>query len=401
VSSGTATPSARLALLSRSMKGAIERAREWCGGRALFGLLLLACLPAAAAAQGLAPPSRPAFLPDAVPPQNEQGANFDLPLSDPTRPAEWFLAIYSGTTLGTYFYIASAVCRTLEATFDEHGIHCVPLRSAGVGGNVALMNEGRAQSIIVQSDTNYFAAIGQRPILGGRSALSLHDEIGVLVVRPDSDIERFEDIRGKRVNLGPEGSGTRLLWTQMLDLHGIGLSDLRRHYAATQDSNVLALCEGSIDAFAAWIGHPSELIKQAVDRCDARVVGIWSPEVAALVADTDYLFELTLPAGSYRNQLQAVQSYGFKASLVVHEELPAHVVYHLVKALVENVELFRAQHPALAGVVSYDFFAKGNSLPFHRGAERYYRERGWLRNDPPDGPLSEAPSGPGQPESGG
>lgn len=335
----------------------------------VFGTVIT--LASGVQAQGLRQPDIPQFNPDAVPDQDETGAIFNLRMSDARRPPEWFLAIYSGTTMGTYFYVASGICRVLERTFPEHRTHCVPLRSSGVGGNVKLMNEGRAQAIMIQTDTNYYAANGSRPMPMARSGASLHNETAVMVVHKDAGISSIADLPGKNVNLGPEQSATRGLWVDVLQANGITPDDLGGVFAATQDSNVLALCDGSIDAFASWIGHPSSFIQSAVSRCDAQILGLWSEETETMVDGEEFMFPQIIPAGTYSNQMEDVQSYGFKASLTFHEDVPLHVVCNTVKAIAENANLFRTEHPSLSNFDPSEMFAQGNALEFHEGVQYY------------------------------
>src|SRR5690606_4197612 len=128
--------------------------------------------------------------------------------------------------------------------------------SQGVASNVQLMADGRAQMIIVQSDTNYRAATGEAPIPGAYSVMSLHDEMGVLVVRNDSDITDPSQLRGKRVNVGPPGTALRPLWDQYLGSLGLTLADLSRADEVPPDFNRQGLCGNYLDAFGMWIGHP-------------------------------------------------------------------------------------------------------------------------------------------------
>lgn len=328
---------------------------------------------------------KPTYQPDTIPRHQYDLTAERLPPSESTRPRDYFAAIYSGSPSGVYFYVASAVCDVLHTRFKDHNIHCVSLRSPGVSGNVQLMREGRAQMAIIQSDTNYNAAIGTLPMPGARSVMSLHGETGVMVVHPDSGIRSVGDLRGKRVNLGPEGSANRVLWDQFLDYSGIPHDQLGRVYDVQQSYNVQGLCDRYIEAFGAWIGHPSRLVEDAIETCGARLVGMddGSEGIARLLKEHQYYVRATIPAGTYANQDQDIRSYGFKASLIAFEDASPHVVYWVVKTLVEEVEALREAHPALAAVEPRAMFEEGNFLPFHDGAARYWKERGWLKDSPP------------------
>ncbi len=321
--------------------------------------------------------SNPApFNPDAVP-SSADSAGHGMG-GDASQPDERYVAIYGGSTKGTYFYVASAICAAMEAHFREHRIRCVSLRSQGVASNISLMNEGRAQFIIIQSDTNHAAASGGIRLPTGRSVMSLHDELGVLVVDGDSEIERVADLRGARINLGPEGSAVRRLWEGVLKAEGIAQDDLGEVLGATPDLNQRGLCDGYIDAFAMWIGHPALPISMSAANCGARIVGLRSPGIEKMVAAAPYFFWGVLPANTYLGQKKALESYGFKATLVADARVDPDLVYWLVRSVQESLDVFRARHPALATVEPRAMFESANFLPFHEGAARYWREIGWL-----------------------
>lgn len=340
---------------------------------------------------------RPVYRPDTIPLYQYDSKAVQAPSSQSTRPVDYFAAIYSGSPSGVYFYVASAICDVMQLRFKDHHIHCVSLRSPGVSGNVQLMRDGRAQMAIVQSDTNYNAAKGDLPMPGARSVMSLHGETGVMVVQQGSGIRGVQDLRGKRVNLGSEGTANRALWDQFLQYSGVDLGAMGRVYAVQQSYSVQGLCDDYIEAFAVWIGHPSRLIQDAIETCGAEVVGMddGSESVDRLLKDHQYYVRATIPAGTYSGQTRDIRSYGFKASLVAFEDASPHVIYWVVKTLVEEVDALRKAHPALATVDPRAMFEEGNFLPFHEGAARYWRERGWLAESVSrlDLPGGDAPAG--------
>jgi hypothetical protein len=287
-----------------------------------------------------------------------------------TRPS-YYLAIYSGSTNGVYFQVAARICELMRQTYEEHRVHCVPLRSQGVGSNVELMKEGRVQVAIVQSNTNWEAQNGISPIPGARSVMSLHDEMGLLVVRKDSGIHSVADLRNKRINVGPEGSASRGLWLQLLKKYDIGLTDLGQVYGVAQDYNGIGICNNYLDAFGLWIGHPAEPINDTLD-CDAEVVGMGGGPTEELVKDNSYFFNQTLPANTYPGQNKPVKSFGFKASLIAYEPANSYVVYWLTRIVHEHLADLRKMMPMFLSVEADDMFKKGNFLPFHSGAACYW-----------------------------
>ncbi|MCK2169188.1 TAXI family TRAP transporter solute-binding subunit [Thalassospira xiamenensis] len=298
-------------------------------------------------------------------------SNVDVIAGDGQTERSYYAAIYSGSTSGVYFKVAAQICDMMSRTFERHRVHCVPLRSQGVGSNIRLMKEGRVQLAIVQSNNNWEAQKGIAPIPGARSVMSLHDEMGLLVVRNDSDIESIADLRGKRINIGPEGSASRELWLELLSRYKLTLDDLDTVYGVAQDYNELGICENYIDAFGLWIGHPASLIEDTLG-CGARVVGMGGPLTDEMVKANQYFFNQVLPAKTYSAQEEAISSYGFKASLIAYEPADPYVVYWITRIVHENIDRMKEMYPTFRSVVADDMFKKGNFLPFHKGAACYW-----------------------------
>ncbi|HAO76531.1 MAG TPA: C4-dicarboxylate ABC transporter substrate-binding protein, partial [Pseudomonas sp.] len=74
----------------------------------------------------------------------------------------------------------------------------------------------------------------------------------------------------------------------------------------------------------------------------------------------------------------AVPSIGGKAVLATTSKTDPEVVYQLVKSVFDNLERFKRLHPAFAELQAEDMIRVGLTAPLHEGAERYYREKGWL-----------------------
>lgn len=344
---------------------------------AVVGAELLGLASGAAQAQAQDVPD---YQPDAVPHGQYQKAATHLS-SDGDAVPDHFLAIYSGSTSGTYFKVATTLCDVMRLRYEEHRIRCVPLRSQGVASNVSLMNQGRAQVILVQSDTNWRAAQGEAPIPMGRSVASLHNEAGLLVVRRDADIVRPEDLRGKRVNIATQGSASRTLWDDFLASLGLGEADFDSVYSVTQEYNAEGVCDDHLDAFGLWIGHPTSAIATALSSCDVGLVGMAGPGTRAedLLTRKPYYFAQTIPAGTYKGQAEDIVTYGLKAVLVADQRAEPYVIYWLTRILVENIDELRARNPVLKELKVEDLFKQGNFLPFHEGAIRLWQEKDWLR----------------------
>ena len=67
------------------------------------------------------------------------------------------------------------------------------------------------------------------------------------------------------------------------------------------------------------------------------------------------------------------------ATLVTSAKMPDDVVYNLVKATFDNFDEFKKLHPAFANLDPVKMTKDGLSAPLHPGAEKYYKEKGWIK----------------------
>lgn len=139
-----------------------------------------------------------------------------------------------------------------------------------------------------------------------------------------------------------------------------------------------ALGEDNIDAMTYFVGHPNGAIEEATDTVDAVLVPVTGEAVERLLAERSYYSRAEIPAGLYKGNPQATPSIGTRAVLATSANTDPQVVYELVKAVFDNLERLRELHPALAELQSSEMISTGLTAPLHEGAERYYRERGWL-----------------------
>lgn len=335
-------------------------------GQACIALLLVSLFSVTSAQTSIH------YHPDGIPLAQYFREGGDGRVTFPVLP-EYYLAIYSGSTTGVYFEIASKICELMRQTYAEHHIRCVPLRSTGSGDNMRLMEEGRAQVAIIQSDTNWEAANRPYPSPFPRSVLSLHNEMGLLVVGKNSGIKSVSDLRGKRINLGSEGSAARRLLLDLLAAHNMDQHALGKTYNAVQDFNKAGLCLNYIDAYAVWIGHPAKLITDTLQTCGAKVIGMSDPATQAMLGKSRFMFKQTLPANIYPGQTTQIESYGLKATLIAAAQAHPYVIYWLTRILHENSVTLRGMHPSLFSLKAEELRDQGNFLPFQDGAACYWQ----------------------------
>jgi uncharacterized protein len=295
-----------------------------------------------------------------------------------------FVSIGTGGVTGVYYPVGGAICRLMNQTRREHGIRCSVESTGGSVFNVNAIRGGELEFGIAQSDVQFNAFNGEAAFAEGgahedlRAVFSLHPEPLTVVARADAGISNFEDLQGKRVNVGNPGSGQRALMEIVLDRFGWTTDDfaLASELAPAEQSQ--ALCDNNIDALVYTVGHPNGSIQEATTSCESVLVNVSGDTIDELVAEFPYYFNATIPGGMYRGNPDDVQTFGVGATFVTSANVDDDVVYTLVQSLFENFESFQALHPALANLDPETMATEGLSAPLHPGAERYYREQGWM-----------------------
>jgi len=308
-----------------------------------------------------------------------------LLMTAPAGAAEQqFVSIGTGGITGVYYPTGGAICRLMNKNRKETGIRCSVESTGGSIYNLNTIRAGELEFGVVQSDWQFHAYNGtskfedQGAYKDLRAVFSIHPEPVSMVARADSGIANLIESQGKRINIGNPGSGTRGTWEVIEEAMGWSRDGLKLATEMKSAETGQAVCDNKIDAFFFLVGHPSSLIQETLATCDSRLVNAWGPEIEKLVADRPYYRRADIPAGTYPGQDYDVTTFGVGATLVSSMDVPEEAVYALVKSVFENFDDFKKLHPAFANLKEAEMISDSLSAPLHPGAEKYYKERGWM-----------------------
>ena len=294
-----------------------------------------------------------------------------------------FVTIGTGGQTGVYYVVGQSICRLVNRGIKDHNIKCNAPSTGGSIANINAIGAGEQDMGIAQSDWQYHAYNGTSKFKDKgnkelRALFSVHPEPFTLVVRADSGINSFDDLKNKRVNVGDPGSGTRGTMEVVMDAKGFKMKDfsLKSELKAAEMS--AALCDNNLDAITYTAGHPSGAIKEASVSCDSKIVPVVGPEIDKLIADFPFYAPATVPGGMYQGTPEDVKTFGVAATFVSSTKTDNETVYQVVKAVFDNFERFKKLHPAFANLKEQDMIKNALSAPLHEGAIRYYKERNWM-----------------------
>ncbi|WP_027591124.1 TAXI family TRAP transporter solute-binding subunit [Pseudomonas sp. RL] len=293
-----------------------------------------------------------------------------------------YVTIGTGGQTGVYYVAGQSICRFVNRNAEN--LKCNAPASGGGVANVNGLRSGEFNFGVMQSDHQYKAMQGLAPFekegaMGDlRAVFSLQSEVFTVLARRDANIKGLDDLKGKRVNIGNPGSGQRDTLEEIMKVKGWDKSVFSLAAELKPAEQASALGDNNIDAMTYFVGHPNGAIQEATTTVDAVLVPITGPEIDTLLAEKHYYTKAEVPGGLYKGNDQATPSIGGKAVLSTTSKVDPEVVYQLVKAVFENIDRFKRLHPAFADLKPEDMIKVGLTAPLHEGAERYYKERGWL-----------------------
>ena len=297
---------------------------------------------------------------------------------------EKFVTVGTGGQTGVYYVVGQSICKLVNRDSKKTNLKCTAPSTGGSIANINAIKGGDMDMGVAQSDwqfhglngTSKFAESGAFPAL--RSVFSVHPEPFTVIARADSGIKSFDDLKGKRVNIGNPGSGQRGTMEVIMGAKGWTLDDFALASELKSSEQSQALCDNKVDAIIFTVGHPNGSIQEATTSCEAVVVPVQGPEIDKLVNENPYYSAAAIPGGMYKGTDSNVPTFGVRATFVSSTNTDAETIYQVVKAVMDNFDRFKRLHPAFANLDMKEMVTAGNSAPLHDGAARYYKEKGLI-----------------------
>ncbi len=378
---------------------------------AMLGMLVMdvgaqpATPPAATPPKAITPPAAPspvatppvttppaAATPpaSATPPATQPGAAPAVAAPDKSSPAsnqkpyidDKLIVIGTGAITGVYYPAGGAICRLVNR---ERKVKCAVESTQGSIYNLNALRNAEIDLAIVQSDwqehafngTADFTKTGRMDNL--RFLFSLHDEAFTVVVSKKSNITKFDDIKGKIINIGPEGSGVRSTMAEVMKAKNWSNTDFKSLTEFKSTEQAKALCEGRIDVMLLISGHPNGANQEITEMCEVRLVEVNDPEIQKLIQNNPEYSAVIIPGGIYPGIPMDTKTFAIKATVVATTDLSDQIAYNVTKLVFDNILAFRTFHPVFAQLTVEKMATEGRSAPYHNGALKYFKEKGLVK----------------------
>jgi uncharacterized protein len=302
----------------------------------------------------------------------------------PVAAQEKFINIGTGGQTGVYYAVGQSICRLVNRNTGDHGIRCTAPSTGGSVANLNAIRAGEQEMGVAQSDQQFNALNGvgpfeaQGPFEELRAVFAVHPEPFTVLARADSGVATFDDLKGKRVNIGNPGSGQRATMDLLMEMRGWSRGDFALASELGAAEQAQALCDNRVDAIVYVVGHPNGSIQEATTSCETLIVPVTGDDIDQLIADHPYYAKATIPGEMYTGNPGDIETFGVAATFVSSTNVDEETIYQVVKAVFDNFDRFKQLHPAFGHLTPESMMKNGLSAPLHAGSERYFTEQGWM-----------------------
>jgi TRAP transporter TAXI family solute receptor len=307
-----------------------------------------------------------------------------------------FFRIGTGGTAGTYYPIGGLIANAISnppgsRECDKGGSCGVPglvataVASNGSVANINGITSGQMESGFTQSDVAYWAYTGTgvyegKPKVGDLRLIgNLYPETIHIVARKGAGISKVADLRGKRVSLDEPGSGTLVDARIVLAAYGITEKDIKAEYLKPNQAGD-KIRDGGLDAYFFVGGYPTGAVSELASAGGGiDLVPVTGPEADKMRAQYAFFAPDTIPANTYKG-VGEVKTIAVGAQWVTSSKQPDALIYEVTKAMWNDGtrKLLDAGH-AKGKAIQLATATAGAGIPFHPGAEKFYKEKGLLK----------------------
>lgn len=293
-------------------------------------------------------------------------------------PAQKILNMGSGDTTGSYYAFGNLLATHMG---DAAGVNIDVISTEGSVENIIGINEGIYHLGLAQADMMSYAWNGIIPfaksgeIRSFRAIGGLYEE-ALQIVTLDETIQNVGDLRDKTVSIGAESSGVAFNAMNVLDIYGLRTGEDIQTVTMSFTDSIEAMKAGKIDAAFIVSGAPTNVVEDLIATEHAHLVNIESEKVAELQQWYPYYNKYVILSGAYTGLDHDVTTVSIQAAMIVSADMAEEDVYNLTAGIYDNVENVSAVL-ARAIDMSVETGTTGISVPFHKGAAKYFAEHGF------------------------
>lgn len=288
------------------------------------------------------------------------------------------LQLGTGSNGGTYYPLGQEIANVLNANVDYDGFNVSAVASGASVDNLGQIFRGEMQLGMTVHIPALQAIAGEGDFEGAvvdnfGFLGYIYPEVMQVVTTEDTGITSIEDLKGKRVAIGPAGSATQSAARLILEAHGIEDGDYEAFEEGFGDA-AARIQDGQLDASFGLLGLPDSTTSELSLQREVVILPIEGDALAYVEENSDYgAYEID--AGAYDFLDDSVSTVTAYAILVASlDQVSEDLGYEIVKALYENAGSIT--HPQGEHMKMENILNGSEGLPIHPGAQKYFEEQG-------------------------
>lgn len=289
------------------------------------------------------------------------------------------LVVGTASSTGTFYYVGAAIGNAIS---ENSELNVMVQATAGSNENVALALSGDIDIGMANSDAIYAAYHGTMSYAEAGSldvlqVAALYNSQLHIFVTEKSGITDISQLKGKKVCIGSPGTSYLFINEAILNAYGISINDVSPYYMNYAEA-AEALANGDIDAAFQTGGYPIAGIQQYAATTSFRMLPVAQDVLDQVTDEYPFAIPTTIPAGVYENQANEseVDTLAYQTCLFTSSWVEEEKIYEFTKLMLETLDVYRDTNDATRQISPES--AATQYIPFHPGAERYYREAGLL-----------------------
>lgn len=287
--------------------------------------------------------------------------------------------IATGPTTGVYYPMGGGLADII--TKYVPALNATAGTTAGSIANLQLMQNKKADIAFTMADASWDAYKGQQKFQGSavplRALMVLYPNRMHVVTVEGTGINKFSDLKGKRVSTGAVNSATEVMALRLVEANGMTFKDFTQE-RLDPGKSADAIKDKKLDAFF-WVGGvPTAAVTELAATPGMKLKLIDHDDaVAAMVKVYGPLYVRdTIPAKAYPGQNQPNRIATVWNVLVARADVADQVAYDVVKTVFERKADMERVHPESRNFeLKYQTNA-ASVIPFHPGAIKYFAEKG-------------------------
>lgn len=295
---------------------------------------------------------------------------------DDTIPKEKeFLRIGTASMGGSFYTTGAALSQMVNDKME--GYSSSSQATGGSAENCRFLNAGELELALVQSSTLKEAISGTGAFKDGKIE-SLRavgtvtmNEFHILAYK-NSGIKAVEDLKGKRIGVGPMGGGIEVNCKLLLQEFGITDGDYKPIYGSTQEAYE-AIKIGQIDAIVHATSMGTASTEDGMASGDLVLIPIEAEKQKEILQNHSEMGAALIPANTYSNQPENIVTVSTSTVFTTRADMGEDIIYNLTKTIYENNEYLKMQD-ALLYQATPENAIKGIPIEFHPGAQKYFEE---------------------------